>query len=68
MFTFAFPLNADESIEYSLARGGRLYDKWFNENETEKPKEYKIKEINKNMMSSNHENNYIKNNQMFNSK
>lgn len=38
MLSFASPLKADESMEYSMARGGRLYDKWFNENGAEKPK------------------------------
>lgn len=27
-----------ESIEYSIARGGRLYDKWFTENRSVRPK------------------------------
>jgi mono/diheme cytochrome c family protein len=28
----------EESLDYSIARGGRLYDKWFKENDTEAPK------------------------------
>ncbi len=32
MLVIAVPVMADESMEYSIARGGRLYDKWFKEN------------------------------------
>ena len=28
----------EESLDYSIARGGRLYDKWFKENDTATPK------------------------------
>ncbi|HFC53702.1 MAG TPA: hypothetical protein ENJ43_04645, partial [Gammaproteobacteria bacterium] len=37
--SLVIPLSAGagESIEYSIARGGRLYDKWFAENDSDAP-------------------------------
>lgn len=39
VFSFSFGVNAEEvSDAYKIAKGGRLYDKWFAENGSNKPK------------------------------
>ena len=36
--SFLSPVMAEEVSDYSIAKGGRLYDKWFKENKTGMPK------------------------------